>query len=286
MKLIEDPCLDLTTGFLLVDVSNFPEISSESFKAVPCVASRLTNVEELMPRLVSVRDLSPPQLEQMIGIFRQQVAGEHAFALSAWLECDLEVEALAEHLARFLCGPGPDGVDVLWRFFDPRAFAITMSLFSQDQREALLGPIKSWRFTWCRSWWLVSQKVGEPSLLFDFQTGWPTEQQWPSIRRSRVLNKVMNLLGTDRRLTSEECLRYQQISIVYLDDCTRLLNLINEDDQSEFVYLCVKYGAAYRRHPKLAAGWDALKEKKISWTDLRSQLDAADFNRLNASLIS
>lgn len=286
MKPIEDPCADLTTGYLLVDVSNFSDIHSGRFKAVPCVPAALTNFEDLMPCLVSVKDLPPPQLEQMTDILRQQAAGEHGFAICAWLECDAEIEVLAEHLAQFLCGPGPDGSKVMWRFFDPRTFATAMAVFLQDQRYALLGPIKSWRLTWCRNWWLVSNESCRPNLLFNFQDGWPTEKQWQSIRWSRVLQNIMNALGADKRLTAEECLRYQNASIAYLNEGTQLLNLSDENDQSEFVYLCVKYGSAYRCHPKLAAGWEALKEKKISWTDLRFRLSAADFERLNSLLDS
>jgi hypothetical protein len=222
----------------------------------------------------------------MTDIFRQQAAGEHPFAICAWLECDLEIDELAEHLARFLCGPGPDGGKVMWRFYDPRALAITTSLFSQEQLEVLMGPIKSWRFTWCRHWWSVSPKFDSSVLHWDSQRGWPTEQQWPSIQKSRLLNNVMNDLGSDRKLTADECLKYQQAFVVCLEECTRLLNIADEDDQFEFIYLCIKYGVAYRRHPKLAAEWGKLKDGKISWTDLRFQLSAADLDRLDSVLDS
>lgn len=280
MTPIEDPCADMASGFLLLDVSAFSDLSYESFTTVPCIPSTLTKAEELMPRLVRVSDLSPPQLEQMRDIFREQVAGEHPFVICAWIDCDLDVGDLAEHIARFLCGPGHDGAKVLWRFFDPRAFATSISVFSHEQRQSLLGPIKSWKFTWSRNWWQVTQDISDPSPLFDFQTGWPTAQQWPTVQGTRVINKVMKRLGEGRQLASGECLHFLQAAIAYFGDGLRL-NIHDETDQVEFVYLCARYGAAYRRHPKLVPKWDALTQQKITWADVRSQLHTTDFDRLD-----
>lgn len=285
MKPIEDPCADMANGFLLLDVSAFSEISYESFTTVPCIPSTLTKAEELMPRLVRIGDLLSPQLEQMIDIFREQAAGEHPFVICAWIECDLGIEEVAEHLARFLCGPGPDGAKVLWRFFDPRAFATSVSVFSKDQRESLLGPIRSWRFTWCRNWWEVTHAACNPTPFFDFQTGWPTKEQWPIVKATRVINKVLNRFGDGGEPTSEECLYRLRTSITYLEDGLRM-NLRDENDLEEFVYLCARYGEAYRRHPKLVPIWDALIHEEISWTDVLSQLHAADFDRLNLLVYS
>lgn len=285
MKPIEDPCADMATGFLLLDVSAFSDISYESFTTVPCIPSMLTKAEELMPRLVRISDLSPLQLEQMIEIFREQAAGEHSFVICAWIESDLDMAELAEHVARFLCGPGPQGSKVLWRFFDPRAFATSVAVFSEDQLESLLGPITSWRFTWSRNWWQVTQIVCNPSPLFDFQKGWPTEEQWPTVTGTRVINKVLDRFDSDRKLTSEECLHLLRTTITHVEDGLRL-NLRDENDLAEFVYLCAKYGEAYRRHPKLVPIWDALIHEEISWTDVLSQLQAADFDRLNQVVYS
>lgn len=282
---IEDPCADLKTGFLLMDVSAFSDISYESFKTMACIPSALTKAEELMPRLVRIRDLSPPQLEQMIDIFRQQAAGEHPFVICGWIEADLDLEDLAEHIARLLCGPGHDGTKILWRFFDPRVFVTFISVSSQEQRQSLLGPIRSWKFTWCRNWWQVTQDVCDPSPLFDYQTGWPTAQQWSTVQATRVINKVMKQLADDKNLTSGECLHFLQAAITYFGDGLRL-NLHDEDDRVEFVYLCAKYGAAYRNHPKLVPVWNALMREEISWVDVRSQLHAADFIRLDVVLNS
>jgi hypothetical protein len=281
---IADPSADMTTGYWLIDIANFPTLSLTGVRTISCVPPSLANVQELMPFLIAIADLSPMQWNDMTEMFRQQVAGQHPFAICGWLESDLEIEDLAEHIARFLSGPGPNGKGLLWRYFDPRVFSTAMALFSDRQREALLGPIKNWRFTWCRHWWRVSGPVRQSDRLSDFQIGWPMHEQWPSILQSQVLNRVLTKLGTEKKLTHQECLRHQKTAIGYLDDCVSTLRLGDEDDQTEFVYLCVMYGAAYRRHAKLTTGWIALQRGEISWTDLRFQLDKADFERLDVSI--
>ena len=285
MNPIADPCADLTGGFLLMDVSANSDINYESFRTVSCVPSGLTKAAELMPCLISVSDLSSSQLEQLVDIFRQQATGEHAFAICAWIECDLKIGDLAEHLALFLCGLGPDGAKVLWRFFDPRAFATSMSVLSQEQRQSLLGPIKSWRFTWCRNWWLISHKPCKPCPLSDSHTGWPTAQQWPLVQGTRVIHRTVNQLDNEMKLRAEQCVQILNAAITSFEDAIRL-NLHNENDQAEFVYLCVKYGPAYRRHPKLARAWDELTQGNVGWIDVRSQLLAADFDHLKVVIYS
>ena len=285
MMPIADPCANLTTGYLLVDVCAFSDINYEGIRRVACIPSLLTKAEELMPCLISVSELSLPQLEQITEIFRGQTAGDHSFAICAWLDSDLEIGELAEHLARFLCGPGPNETKVLWRFFDPRAFATSMLVFSQVQCRALLGPIKSWKFTWCRNWWQVSQNNFEQNPLSDCQAGWPTTEQWPVLRGARMINNVINRFCDGRTPLPEESLQYLTKGIIHLVDGLQL-QLHDEDDLSEFVFLCVKYGSSYRRHPKLAQAWAVLTQEKISWTDVRSKLLPADFERLNIAIYS
>lgn len=284
MEPIADACADMTTGYWLIDIANFSALDLEDLRMVRCVPPTLANVQELMPCLVAIADLSPQQWDDMTEMLRQQVAGQHPFAICGWLECDLEIEDLAEHISRFLSGPGREGTEVFWRYFDPRVFSTTMGLFSERQRDALLGPIKNWRFTWCQHWWRVAGPVRQSDRLSDVETGWPMNEQWRIISQSRVLNRVLTKLGAERKLNPQECLRHQKTAIAYLGDCVSTLHLSDEDDQTEFVYLCVMYGAAYRRHAKLTAGWLALQRGEISWTELRFQLDKADFERLDTSI--
>jgi hypothetical protein len=156
-----------------------------------------------------------------------------------------------------------------------------MALFSSTQREALLGPIKSWRFVWCRNWWCVKRTTSQSDSLADRLTRWPTNEQWPRLSQSRVVNQILEKLGEDQTLQPQECLRYQQAALQYLAD-EAITARLSEDDQSEFGYLCARYGAAYRHHEKLRHAWQALQRGDMSWTEVRFLLDQSDYARLDA----
>ncbi|MRW92688.1 DUF4123 domain-containing protein [Duganella sp. FT80W] len=285
MQPIPDPCADIATGYLLVDVSNLPELDCEAIKMVGCVPPALANSQELMPCLIAVHEMSGAQRDQVLRMLKYQRAGEHPYAICAWLDCDLGIDDLAVHIGSYLCGCGPDGVRVFWRYFDPRVFATAMALFSPLQRDALLGPIKCWRFVWCRSWWNVTRTVTRSESLSDFLAGWPTEPQWPRLLQSRTFNRILDKLGEDEALAPVDCLRYQEATLAYLAD-DEISSHLNEDDLAEFGYLCSRYGAAYRHHEKLRHGWDALQRGEMSWTDVRFLLDKSDYARLDLSRAS
>lgn len=280
MEPISDPHADITSGYLLVDVSNLPELDCEPINMVTCVPPALTNFQELMPCLVAVDEMSHTQREQLTKMLEYQRIGEHAYAICAWLDCDLDIEELAVHIAGFLSGPGPEGLPVFWRYFDPRVFATVMVLFSPTQRDALLGPIKCWRFVWSRYWWHVTRTAAPSDSLFQHLTGWPTDQQWSRLVQSRVVNRVLDKLGEDVVLAPGDCLQYQTSTMEYLAD-DAITRHLSEDDKSEFGYLCARYGAAYRSHEKLSRSWDALQRGEISWTDVRFLLDTSDYARLD-----
>lgn len=279
MQPIPDPSTDIVKGYLLVDVCNLPELDCEAIKMVRCVPPALVNSQELMPCLIAVEQISVAQRDHVLSMLKYQRVGEHAHAICAWLDCDLGIDELAVHIARSLCGLGVGGTLVFWRYFDPRVFATTMALFSQAQRDVLLGPIKRWRFVWCRNWWSVIRTASQSDCLLDFLASWPSPQQWPSLLRSRVLNCILDKIGEDQALKPEDFLRYQQVALQYLVE-DGITSYLNEDDLLEFGYLCARYGVAYRFHQKLRHGWEALKCGDMSWTDVRFLLDQSDYARL------
>ncbi len=280
MQPIADPSTDIVTGYFLVDVCNLPELDCEAMSMVACVPPGLVNSAELMPCLIAVEQMSIAQRDHVLTLLKYQAAGEHAHAICAWLDCDLSVDELAVHIARSLSGPGIAGAMVLWRYFDPRVFATTLALFSSAQRDALLGPIKRWQFVWCRNWWSVTRTASHNPSLSDFLASWPTDQQWPGLLQSRVLNCILGKFGEDQTLKPDDCLRYQQVALRYLTEDV-ITPYLNEDDLSEFGYLCARYGAAYRLHEKLRPGWEALRRGEMSWTEVRFLLDQSDYARLD-----
>lgn len=280
MQPIPDPSTDIVTGYFLVDVCNFPELNCDAMKMVACVPPALVNSQELMPCLIAVEQMSIAQREQVLSMLKYQHAGEHAPVICAWLDCDLGIDELAVHIASGLSVVGIDGTMVFWRYFDPRVFSTTMALFSSAQRDALLGPVRGWHFVWCRNWWSVTPTAAHRDSLSDFLASWPTDQQWQRLLQSRVLNRILDKLGEDLALKPEDCLRHQRIALQYLAD-DAITAYLNEDDLSEFGYLCARYGAAYRLHEKLRHGWEALRCGEMNWTDVRFLLDQSDYAKLD-----
>jgi hypothetical protein len=73
--------VDITTGYLLIDVANLPELDCEPINLIGCVPPALTNYQELMPCLVAVDEMSLTQRQQLIKILEYQRASEHGLPI-------------------------------------------------------------------------------------------------------------------------------------------------------------------------------------------------------------
>lgn len=279
MQAISDVCVDLSNGYILVDPCNYGEFNSEGIEMTPCIPPRMGNGQDLMPRLIDVKKLSSFQIVRIMETIRQQLEEDHPFAICAILDSETDIEELAEHISQFLIGPGTHGENLLWRYFDPRVFSTTISIFSNVQREALLGPIKTWKFIWFRQWWSISSEQKEVDYLEIFDTGWPGSKQWLAISQSRMLNRVLKKLYSEEKIGTKFLLDSSKAASGYLVEGLSYLHLSEEEDRVEFAYLCTKYGAAYRQHQTFKKGLLALKNGEISWTDLRIQMNQEELGK-------
>ena len=273
MQAISDVCVDLVDGYILVDPCNYGEFNSEGIEMIACIPPRMGNGQDLMPRLIDVGKLSPLQLARIMETIRQQLEEEHPFAVCAILNSEADIDALAEHIAQFLIGPGPHGEKLLWRYFDPRVFVSTISIFSNVQREVLLGPIKTWKFIWFRQWWSVSSEQKKFNHLEISDTVWPSEKQWPAISQSRMLNRVLKKLYSEEKIGTELLLDSSRTASGYLVEGLSHLHLSEEEDRVEFAYLCTKYGVEYCQRQTFKKDLLALKNGQICWTELRNRMD-------------
>jgi hypothetical protein len=282
---ISTPIEHVRTGFLLVDPSNLDdEMFSDAVPMLDCTPASMGQSAHLMPRLIDVAALSTKEQDGLQEILMRELQGERPPTVCAWLECATDAKVLARHVARFLIGPGPDGGPVYWRYFDPCVFVLVLQVFSNEQRQALLGPITEWRFAWCCRWWRVigSEVTADP--LLGRVPGWPTARQWRSLESTdsiaRALPQALDCLG-GARSTDDVCLELlAKIDASILDARTRL-HLSDSDDLVEYALQYARYGDRFQQHPKLSAAWGELAEGRISWSELVSMLNPDDYQALD-----
>lgn len=233
-----------------------------------------------MPCLIDVAALSPAQQDGLGEVLLRELNGQRPPVVCAWLDCALDAKALSRHLARFLVGPGVDGVAVLWRYFDPRVFSLAMSMFSIEQTQALLGPVVEWRFPWCKRWWSVAGLGQEADPLLGITPAWPNEKQWCSFTNSAlvasVLAKLQDAQAPGDLLTDAACLRLQRGIDASIQDARQRLHLSDKDALMEYALHCARYGEEFHLHPKLAGAWGELVQERINWSELIDKLDQRD----------
>ncbi|KVE44515.1 hypothetical protein WS69_04135 [Burkholderia sp. BDU5] len=184
-----------TTGFLLVEpatLAHVPDLAALDMRA--CTPRVLAHREELMPRLIDLAALDPEGQRIAIERWQEETEVERPPAICAWIDSAVDADALAEHIARYLVGPGEGGHPVFWRYYDPRVLSLTLAVFDPIQRMALLGPVHEWRFVWHSHRWR-SAGLGAEIVPLDAQpSGWPRPDQWPRINRSEIADQIRRRL--------------------------------------------------------------------------------------------
>jgi hypothetical protein len=288
MMPIADPSAEITSGYLLVDASNYPRsLDCEPLPICRCIPADLTNIADLLPGLIDIGVLDAHQLQIVREILVLQTAGKHAWTICGVLRTDVGIEKLAEHIGGLLSVIDDEDRHVLWRFFDPRVFSLMISTFSIQQKATLLGPIREWCFAWRQRWWTVMGDVTKCVRPFDFDVELPTREQWPILRLSRLIDQVLLQLERESPMTSVDCLRAQQSTIIYLTEASAELNLTEAEDLIDFAYLGMKYGAALRSDLNLIGAKANLASGKLSWSVFRNAFNSVysqDFEKGSSSI--
>lgn len=184
----------LMHGFLLVEPTTLvhaPELAALDMR--PCVHRTLAHREELMPQLIDVAALDDKARAVATECWMAETRAERPPVVCAWLDSDAGVDAVSEHIAQYLVGPGAGGKPVFWRYYDPRVLALTLAVLDRAQREALLGPAKVWQFAWAGHRWSVTG-AGAGLRDADRSLGWPRAEQWTRINRSETADRVVRRL--------------------------------------------------------------------------------------------
>lgn len=194
LQVAPDASGPLTHGFLLVEpttLAHAPELAALDMR--PCTPRMLAHREELMPRLVDIAALDDEARTLATAYWVAETHIERPPVVCAWLDSEATADAICEHLARNLVGPGEDGNPAFWRYYDPRVLSLMLAVLDSTQQRALFGPIQAWQFAWAGYRWHVS-RPGAGAANADQQSGWPRPEQWPRINCSEAADRVLRRL--------------------------------------------------------------------------------------------
>jgi hypothetical protein len=194
----------LTRGFLLIEPTTLvhvPELAALDMQ--PCTPRVLAHREELMPQLVNIAALEDEARALATEYWMAEAHVERPPVICAWMDSDADADAIIEHIARHLVGPGVDGKPAFWRYYDPRVLTLTLAILDSAQRKALLGPIREWQFAWAGQRWGITN-AREEAADDDRPSGWPRPEQWTRINHSEVADRILRRLPA---LSNEQAAR-------------------------------------------------------------------------------
>lgn len=274
MTPITDPTAEISSGYLLIDTLNLPRsLGCDPLPMRVCVAPDLTNIMNLLPGVVDIESLDADQLLTVREIMELQTTGRHPWAICGVLISDLNIEELAKHIASLLSVVDDEDRAVLWRFFDPRVFSLLLTIYSAEQKKALLGPIREWRFAWRGHWWLANGEGDSPDLLRSFDVAWPTKVQWPRLRLSKLLDQVLLRLESDAAIAACDCLDVQHRAVVLLKEAATEMNFSEPSEMIDYAFMCVKHGSAFLSHPQFKHAQPALASGDLNWWTFKNLFD-------------
>lgn len=275
------PDAAMRTGFLLIDASNLDETFPHDMPMISCTPRLLTNSASLMPRLIDLAVLTPPQQEGLAEAFKRELIGEHPPVICAWIRTPLATGPLARNISRFLVGPREDSVSVFWRYFDPRVLVLALTIFEPEQTLALLGGILEWHFPWRGRWWHVFGPGREVAPLKGNAPAWPSAVQWKSLENCSVINRVQTQIeDANGTQTDEACLEQLKDIDKFILDARSQLYLEDETDLAGYSWMQWRFGSEFRFNLKLVDAWNQLACGRISWGELMAVLDEQDFRSM------
>lgn len=270
----------LTHGFLLIEpamLAHAPALAALDMRS--CTPRVLAHREELMPRLIDVAALDEATQIAVTEVWSTEIFGERPPVACAWLDSNLDIDSLAQHIARYLVGPGVDGKPVFWRYYDPRVLALTLAIFDPAQRQALLGPIQAWQFIWAGHPWSVSGPGTATDMLEGHLPAWPRPDQWPHINRSDAATQVLDRLSA---VPAQDAVSLPATLDRLFSDAARF-GLTLADDLADYAWHCMKYGSGFEQHPMLVEARSEITDGRATWPEVVSRITRDEFRQLEQS---
>lgn len=277
MQIVSASSEALTHGFVLIEpamLAHAPTLAALDMRS--CTPRVLAHREELMPRLIDVAALDEAAQTVVTEVWSTEIFGERPPVVCAWLDSNLDIDSLAQHIARYLVGPGADGKPVFWRYYDPRVLALTLAIFDPAQRQALLGPIQAWQFIWAGHPWSVSGPGTATDMLEGHLPAWPRLDQWPHINRSDAATQVLDRLSA---VPAEDAGSLPATLDRLFSDAAQF-GLTLADDLADYAWHCLKYGSGFEQHPMLVEARSEIANGRTTWPEVVSRIAPNEFRQL------
>lgn len=215
--------------------------------ATPLLPRQVEVRPDLMPRLISLRDMSDAACTNLLErAQRHQKYSRHPF-FSALLVSNTETPAVAAHLSRRLRIDTPDGGSALLRYFDPRVFRHLAWLLTDVQMGLLMGRITRWTWRDMTGAWRPYECVETPSPLSRFRL---TAEQWGSLQRLSLLNKTLRQIARSGPGTTLDDGSAKRIDDL-LREAYQQHRLDNDADRLLYAMQAVTIHPQIHRHPQI-----------------------------------
>jgi hypothetical protein len=225
----------------------------EDLRGQPVVPlSHWRGKDALFPLLVELRDNEEKRALARRHERRWEAQEETPYVM-ALFETPEPAEALVEHLTRRMAVHRLNGrMDVL-RYYDPYVFRNLLWLFTPEQMDQLLGPIKTWHWREPDGQWQHYERQSEdaPGLI-------PlrlTPEQWPTLLRMAELQNVARQLAWIGFINAWSPKTMQRADALLAQ--ARAQGLGSAEDRGLYAQQALRFGRDIHQHPVLR---DCLKQ--------------------------
>ncbi|MBU9132009.1 DUF4123 domain-containing protein [Burkholderia multivorans] len=181
---------------------------------------------------IAFEDRRPTSMAEGLG---QRVGG--------WLASEASMDEVAEHWGRHVLQYSEEGLPCVLRFYDTRALSLIWPVLSQEQQQALLGPIKVWHALDASAkpctYGVPAGSRADLSL---------TTEQWLQIHRHGMVNRALALyaMKVDRQPQQAEV-----AAAIAAAERAERYGLFDRDDQVAFIESALAWHPRFDLHPKV-----------------------------------
>lgn len=248
--------------------------------ATPLVTHGLDVRTDLMPRLLSLRDISEEACINLLERARRhERTSRHPF-FSALLVAEADTPSVVAHLSQRLLIDAPDGQKALFRYFDPRVFRHLKWLLSNRQMTLLMGRTTRWSWRDTVGDWQQYERVGSPSVLSGMRLD---SVQWRGLQRLGLLNKTLAQVARVNRRTAldDACAKGVDALLCEAHDKWRLYD---DADRCLYAVQAITIHPAIHRHPRMQERLVLTRDSAGSFVAVCSDLNDTTLRTLAAEL--